>query len=298
MRRSGCWPQRRPGRSTSSSAPGWTCCAPRSRIPQNRGSDAPALLLRAAKTLEPLDPRLARETYLDAWSAALFAGRLASAGSLLEVSRAAGPRPGRPTRRARPICCSTASRCCSPTDAPQRPRPASGQRPRFAGNEVCDRGGAPLGMARDSGRVIVWDYETCVAVATRGVQLARDSGALAVLAVAVNVLAQAVALGGDFGTAASLIAEADAVTEATGTRVAPYGALVLAGFRGPRGRGLRADRRHHQGGHAPGPGNRGPVRALGQLGRLSTASAATRRRWRRPRRRATTRPSCSSPPGR
>ena len=40
------------------------------------------------------------------------------------------------------------------------------------------------------------------------------------------------ALGGDFATAALLIAEADAVTEATGTRVAPYGALVLAAFRG------------------------------------------------------------------
>ena len=45
---------------------------------ESRGSDAPALLLRAAKTLEPLDPQLARETYLDAWSSALFAGQLAS----------------------------------------------------------------------------------------------------------------------------------------------------------------------------------------------------------------------------
>src|SRR5262249_33248170 len=33
-----------------------------------RGRQAPALLLAAAKRLEPLDPRLARETYLDALS--------------------------------------------------------------------------------------------------------------------------------------------------------------------------------------------------------------------------------------
>ena len=46
---------------------------------ESRGNDAPALLLRAAKTLDPLDPQLARETYLDAWSSALFAGRLATA---------------------------------------------------------------------------------------------------------------------------------------------------------------------------------------------------------------------------
>jgi len=53
------------------------------------GTTAPSLLLNAAERLERLDPELARETYLDAWGAALFAGRLASAGSLVEVSRAA-----------------------------------------------------------------------------------------------------------------------------------------------------------------------------------------------------------------
>jgi DNA-binding CsgD family transcriptional regulator len=79
---------------------------------------------------------------------------------------------------------------------------------------------------------MAWDFETCVAVSTRGVLLARDAGALTVLAVSANVLAQAMALGGEFGSAASLIAEADSVTEATGTRVAPYGALVLGGLQG------------------------------------------------------------------
>src|SRR4051795_11882964 len=53
------------------------------------GSAAPPLLLKAAQRLERLDPELARETYLDAWGAAFFAGRLASAGGLAEVSRAA-----------------------------------------------------------------------------------------------------------------------------------------------------------------------------------------------------------------
>ena len=53
------------------------------------GSDAPPLLLKAAKRLEPLNLDLARETYVDAWQAAFFAGHLAGAGDLLEVSRAA-----------------------------------------------------------------------------------------------------------------------------------------------------------------------------------------------------------------
>jgi hypothetical protein len=65
-------------------------------------SDAPLLLLKAARRLEPLDVDLARETYLDAWQAAMFAGHLAVGGDLLEVSRAARalPRPERPPRAA------------------------------------------------------------------------------------------------------------------------------------------------------------------------------------------------------
>jgi hypothetical protein len=57
------------------------------------GSDAPPLLLKAAKQLEPLDAALARETYLDAWYATLFAGQFAGAGDLHEVSRAARSAP-------------------------------------------------------------------------------------------------------------------------------------------------------------------------------------------------------------
>ena len=76
----------------------------------NRGSDAPPLLLKAAKRLEPLDPRLARETYLEALAAVLFAGRLATA-SVLETARAARAAPPRRSLRARPICSWMAWRC-------------------------------------------------------------------------------------------------------------------------------------------------------------------------------------------
>jgi hypothetical protein len=61
-------------------------------------SDAPPLLLKAARQLEPFDVELARETYLVAWAAASFAGALAERGGLLEISRAirALPQPGAP----------------------------------------------------------------------------------------------------------------------------------------------------------------------------------------------------------
>ena len=57
------------------------------------GSDAPPLLLKAAKRLEPLDQGLARETYLEALTAALFASRLSSGASVVETARAARAAP-------------------------------------------------------------------------------------------------------------------------------------------------------------------------------------------------------------
>ena len=76
----------------------------------NLGSDAPSLLLKAAKRLEPLNPDLARDTYLTAWSAASLAGHLAGAGNLLEVSAPPAPLPLPGILRARSTCSWTALR--------------------------------------------------------------------------------------------------------------------------------------------------------------------------------------------
>jgi DNA-binding CsgD family transcriptional regulator len=198
---------------------------------QRRGSDAPPLLLRAAKTLEALDTKLARETYLDAWGAALFAGRLASAGSLYDVSREArrAPEPESP----RPCDLLLDGFAVLLTDGRSAATPLLQQATTaFAGDGAAPEEVLRWGWLATVAAVVVWDYETCVAVAARGVQLARDSGALTVLAVALNILTEAVAMAGEFGRAEQLISEADAVTEATGTQVLQYGALYLRAFQG------------------------------------------------------------------
>jgi DNA-binding CsgD family transcriptional regulator len=199
---------------------------------QRRGSDAPPLLLRAAQTLEALDPKLARETYLDAWCAALFAGKLARAGSMYHLSaevRRARPAAG-PTRPSDLLLdgfslLMTDGRAAA---TPFLQRACAG----FAGADASVEEVLRWGWLATVGAAVVWDYEGCVTIGSRGVQLARDLGALTVLAVALNILTEAVAMGGEFGWAERLIAEADAVTEATGTQVLQYGALFLRAFQG------------------------------------------------------------------
>ena len=64
---------------------------------RRRGRDAPPLLLDAAKRLEHLDDRLARETYLEALGAAIFAGRLGTHPTLREVAETARAAPAQPS---------------------------------------------------------------------------------------------------------------------------------------------------------------------------------------------------------
>jgi GDP-D-mannose dehydratase len=65
----------------------------------SRGNEATPLLRAAARRLESLDIKLARETYLDAFSAALFGARLNRDVGVAEVAAAArtAPRPEQPT---------------------------------------------------------------------------------------------------------------------------------------------------------------------------------------------------------
>jgi hypothetical protein len=62
-----------------------------------------AQLLNAAKRLEPLDDGLAREAYLEALAAAMYAGRLGEPGALVSVAEAALAAVGRVPTPHRPI---------------------------------------------------------------------------------------------------------------------------------------------------------------------------------------------------
>jgi DNA-binding CsgD family transcriptional regulator len=86
---------------------------------------------------------------------------------------------------------------------------------------------------------MLWDVESSLSILLRQLQSAREAGLLVHLLRYVNQLGLKTICCGDFATAASLIAEVDTTAEATGTRFAPYTALILAGFRGSEAEATR-----------------------------------------------------------
>jgi DNA-binding NarL/FixJ family response regulator len=195
------------------------------------GADAPPLLLKAAKRLEGLDLELARETYLNAWGAAVFAGP-AGAGDLLEVCRAASalPEPTDPPRPADLLLDGLALMIAQgrAAAAPTLRRATSA----FAGGEASAEEDLRWGWVATAASNAMWDDDGSRAICTRQIQVVRDAGALGQLPIYLVALGTATAWSGDFAAAASLIAEADEVRAATGTRIAPYAALLLSALRG------------------------------------------------------------------
>src|SRR4029077_1827821 len=87
-------------------------------------------------------------------------------------------------------------------------------------------------VAETAAAAALWDFESWDVLVTRHLQLARDAGALALLAIALESKAIVATWSGNFSGAVSLIAEADAVTGATGIRMASYGGMLLAAYQG------------------------------------------------------------------
>jgi ATP/maltotriose-dependent transcriptional regulator MalT len=77
-----------------------------------------------------------------------------------------------------------------------------------------------------------WDDEGMCLISARQVDLVREAGQLAQLPIHLSVLAYARASIGDLPGAASLVAEVDNVTAATGSQIAPYALLKLRALQG------------------------------------------------------------------
>ena len=197
-----------------------------------RGSAAPTLLVNAARELESVDLDLARATYLEALSAAMFAGRLSRLGSgVHEVARAtmAAPRPSGLLRAPDLLLDGLA------TLFTEGYRPAVPILRQAESGFDADMSAAEqlhwLWLASISA-VLLWDDVRWETLSERNVQLARETGALGELTHALGMRAHVHFFAGELATAASVVDEIRATAEATGGKLPPYAPVGLAAMRG------------------------------------------------------------------
>ena len=195
-----------------------------------RGRDAPPLLLEAARRLDPLDAKLARETYLEAFASAMFAGRLGTGPDEREVAEAA--RASSPVDAKGPADLLLDGLVTRFTEGYAASVAPLSQALRAFGGP--DGGGADrrwlwlaCRLAQD-----LWDDELWHVLAIRGVRIGRDTGALHLLPNALIHLAGLNVHSGAFATAAAQIDEVEAITQATGLPPLGYAKGMLAAARG------------------------------------------------------------------
>jgi len=178
------------------------------------------------------DAALSRETYREEFSAAMFAGRLAGGVGLTEVARAARAAPRSSQQPASrellvdglALLFTEGSRAGTPM---LRRALSAFRREDQSGPD----GLRWLWLAAVTA-VDLWDDESWHALATTHVEIARETGALAELQLALNSRIYVHLYAGEVAEAASLVEELRAATDATGSRIAPYGALGVAAWQG------------------------------------------------------------------
>jgi DNA-binding CsgD family transcriptional regulator/tetratricopeptide (TPR) repeat protein len=198
----------------------------------SRSNDAPPLLLKAAEQLEPLDVCMARETYLETLWAAMFVGRLAGGTGLLEAAEAASAAPPSPQPpRAPDLLLDGLAMLLTqgyPAGIPILNRALNA----FQSESITME--EEIRWLHLACRIAVdlWDDTAWEVLSIRHVQLARAAGTLSELPIALNTRIGVHLNAGELAAAASLVDEVETVIQATGSQVAPYGAVGLAAWEG------------------------------------------------------------------
>ncbi|MGZ6642857.1 MAG: helix-turn-helix transcriptional regulator [Solirubrobacteraceae bacterium] len=196
-----------------------------------RGGDAPQLLLRAAKRLEPLDGALARETYLDAFAAALFADRLTRGVGVREIAEAVlAAEWGESSRRSprafdlllEGIAVVTIDGYAAGAPTLKRALREFHDEP-MSDEEALRWLWLACRAARALGEEAISDELT-----ERQVRLAREAGELSLLSIALAERFSLQLFLGNLLGAEALVLETEVVAAATGSRLAPQRALLAA----------------------------------------------------------------------
>jgi DNA-binding CsgD family transcriptional regulator len=199
-------------------------------VDRKRAPDALPLFLDAAKQLETLDVSLSRDAYLAALRAATVAGRLGP--GMTGVARAALDAPHEPNgpRAVDRLVDGLAIRFTDgyAASVPVLKRAFSALQEEGDREDVSVRW--PWFARRVAAELLAED--TWIYLATRGVQLVRENGAVGMLPIALIHLAHVRCVEGDLDGASTLLDEADEIATATGDEPFLIGRLWLAGYRG------------------------------------------------------------------
>jgi DNA-binding CsgD family transcriptional regulator len=196
-----------------------------------RGRDAPPLLLEAARRLEPLNPTLARGTYLEAFAAALSADRLVHGGDAREVAAAVLAADWEPSTRPCDLLLNGLALLTHEGYVAAAPTLKVALQ-AVRGEPLSEEEGLRwLWLGARIARALA-DDEAWDELTARHLDLARRTGAFSLLPVALTDRVVVELIFGRYAVAASLAAEADAVVEATGNHLAQRASITLANWRG------------------------------------------------------------------
>ncbi|WP_433281456.1 helix-turn-helix transcriptional regulator [Pseudonocardia xinjiangensis] len=198
----------------------------------NRGPEAPTLLLEAATRLERFDVRMGRETYLEALRAGWFVAHLSAGPTLHDLSDAAlaAPAPEHAGTPSDLLLDGLAVRYRDgyPAGAPLLKHALDA----FLGAEPADDVDLRWLWFACTTSLDLWEAEAGDVLTSRFVQLARNSGTLTALLLALTQRIVMQVFAGDLAAADLLLEELDAVQEGTGLDERPYAAQLLAVWRG------------------------------------------------------------------
>jgi DNA-binding CsgD family transcriptional regulator len=202
-------------------------------VTQRHAVDAPSLLLGAAQRLEPFDRRVARETFRDAFIAAIYAGRSAGDGALLEVAAAA--RSAAPSTEPPSVADELLDAAAVVIESGVANGAQAAQRALGAFRDTLSSPALDVHWLFFAARVLapyVWDAEGWDALSAKMLELVRDAGVLALLPMAAAQRVGWELFTGDLAAASALVEEQEAVHEAIGGDRSPGSRIALAALRG------------------------------------------------------------------
>ncbi|TDO48260.1 regulatory LuxR family protein [Kribbella sp. VKM Ac-2571] len=196
------------------------------------GRDAARMMLDVARRLEPLDPGLARDTYLDSIAAAMYAGRFGADAGLPVVARAARDAPMPAVRDKRDLLLDALARFLTGEYAAAVPVARDVMAAYSGADDTSDADDLRWLWLAGLLAVDLWDSENWDILTARHVRIARTAGDLTEIPSVLGTRVILTIFAGEFTAAESVIREIETIWEATGITTTPYQAVTLAAWRG------------------------------------------------------------------